>query len=140
MLRSTKSKPPHDETQMRGEIATAPCGKGSSAGWSGLSIHPSTSSGSRKQESSAAEQRRKSNNGLWEIARGVEVPKKVESRKRRGYPYEELEVGESFWVPAGPVKSARDRFRLKNKIHGKRFISRTATENGEVGIRVWRVE
>jgi hypothetical protein len=93
-----------------------------------------------KKEQPVVEQRRKSGNGHWEIARNIAVPETLIRREPRGYPYHDLEVGESFLVQASATKSARDKFRLKNKIQGKRFVSRTVIEDGVVGVRVWRVE
>lgn len=47
------------------------------------------------------------------------------------YPYAEMEVGESFFVP-------RKKYRVINTIPGKYFCTRQVTEDGIRGTRVWR--
>lgn len=67
-----------------------------------------------------------------EIERDVAVPAQ---RQVYAYPYEEMEVGDSFCVPAG----ARQKVLNANYRAGKRlqmrFVART---EGDV-VRVWRV-
>ena len=77
--------------------------------------------------------KRMSRNGRFEIS-NVPRPKRTELTGPRFYPWNELSVGESFFIPE------KTRYRIRNDIHGKRFISRAVTENEKVGVRVWRVE
>jgi len=69
---------------------------------------------------------------------------------KRRYPFAEMKVGYSFFVaPESPetlqgldraVRAAVDRYRA-HVITGRRcFVIRTVTENGQVGVRCWRVE
>ena len=59
----------------------------------------------------------------------------------RKYPFDELTVGESFFVPglkaadlSGSIGAAKRRCPERN------FSSRTVTENGVTGARVWRIQ
>jgi hypothetical protein len=80
---------------------------------------------------------------MIEIESGIPIPAKKGSRlKRRGtYPFVELEVGQSFFVPDKPGKTNRQQLMAINsaghhitKKTGHRFICRTV----EGGIRIWR--
>lgn len=66
-----------------------------------------------------------------ELERGIEMPK---MRQVYAYPYEEMDVGDSFVVPV----SARKKLLNANYRASKRLgCSFTAKTEGEV-IRVWR--
>lgn len=61
------------------------------------------------------------------------------------YPFEHLNVGESFFVPTDnnykrirSIRCSCSRYMKRNKT--KHFITRTRIKNGSVGIRVWRVK
>jgi len=66
---------------------------------------------------------------------------------RSKYPFQEMEVGDSFFVPledetlakrrAQSVRAQAGRF---GKINGVKFSIRTLDEDGQVGVRCWRVE
>lgn len=59
----------------------------------------------------------------------------------RKYPFDELAVGESFFVPgkkANDLYSSADCAKLR--CPGRKFSRRTVTENGVTGVRVWRVQ
>jgi hypothetical protein len=68
----------------------------------------------------------------YEITKAVPIP---EPMKRLNYPYEQLQVGESFWVPDVNVQHMCNANRRKSKSLGRTFVARK--ENN--GIRVWRV-
>ena len=67
-----------------------------------------------------------------QIEKGVPVPK---ARTPMKYPFEKMEVGDSFFVPKsqGNVSSAAVYWQKRHK--GRRFVTRA--ENG--GARCWRV-
>ena len=54
---------------------------------------------------------------------------------RPAYPFRDLSVGESFFVLGG--KSLNVGYWHKQT--GYRYTTRSVTENGRTGIRVWRV-
>jgi len=69
------------------------------------------------------------------------IPKLSGRGAPRKYPFDELAVGESFFVPGkkstdlgGSIGGARHR------LPGRKFRTRTVTENGVDGVRVWRVQ
>lgn len=71
------------------------------------------------------------------IDKGIAIP---ESRKgHRLSKYVDMEVGDSFFV-AKPQHLAGSGARMYAKKTGRKFASRTVTENGITGTRVWRVE
>ncbi len=56
---------------------------------------------------------------------------------RSTYPFEEMEIGDSFFVPGREnCERVRAMASYKNKSHMKKFIIRTFSD----GIRVWRIE
>jgi hypothetical protein len=66
---------------------------------------------------------------------------------RSKYPFAEMDLGDSFFVPledetvanrrAQSVRAQAGRF---GKLNGVKFSIRTLDEDGQVGVRCWRVE
>jgi hypothetical protein len=79
---------------------------------------------------------------MIEIENDIPIPPKTPKAGRKGaYPFAELEVGQSFFVPAPPGKTNRQlqmaisgSAQHITKKTGHRFTSRTV----DGGIRVWR--
>lgn len=67
------------------------------------------------------------------IDRGIPLP---EVRKFNNYPYKEMKVGESFFVPAISVKLMCNNNIRMNKSTGMKFTARKEKD----GVRVWRIE
>jgi hypothetical protein len=65
-----------------------------------------------------------------EVEREVPLPK-----LRHKYPYEQMEVGESFFVPGMSLQVLCNSNYWAGKKYGRKFIARC--EKG--GIRVWRL-
>lgn len=82
---------------------------------------------------------RKSDNGRYEISANIPMPAPA-GRARRGYPWEELAVGESFFMPVGKKASTSSVTRANKLLAPRVFYSRRWTEHGVDGIRVWRVK
>jgi len=70
---------------------------------------------------------------MYEIQKDVPLPTK---RVKHDYPYEQLEVGESFVVSGVGMNSLCNLNRVKGRKYGRKFVCR---KDGE-GIRIWRVE
>lgn len=75
------------------------------------------------------------------IDKNVPIPKQIRSGtpSNAKYPWREMDVGDSIFMklPEAENMSAAARFfAYSNKEYG--FTSRTVTENGVKGIRVWR--
>lgn len=70
----------------------------------------------------------------YPIEKGIQGPI---IRVRRFYPYNEMEVGDSFFVPGAKIShvTACSTYHARHN-PGKRFTARTM----EGGVRVWRVE
>ena len=70
---------------------------------------------------------------MYEITKDVPPPK---PHKRYNYPYEQMQVGESFWVTGVRVADLCNANRRQSKRLGRVFVCR---KEGD-GIRVWRTE
>lgn len=82
--------------------------------------------------------------GMAEIEKGIPVPAPHCGRPRK-YPWRDIEVGESFFIPCD--KESRNRVQCsmlgmcrRSRANGKRFTTRSVVEQGKSGIRVWRIE
>ena len=66
---------------------------------------------------------------------GIPLPKRPGGGRIAKYPWDRLEVGQSFFVPT-PPKYLASMASAAGKKRGRRFSSRTV----DGGVRVWRVE
>lgn len=75
-----------------------------------------------------------------EIKIETDVPIPTYAKVR--YPFKEMKVGESFYVPASDAGSINGSLGYANKNkQGWEYTSRTIKENGvKVGVRVWRTK
>lgn len=71
-------------------------------------------------------------NGQFKIEKGVEFPQ-GEFGRRLKYPFDKLEVGESFVAAEPHMGSAAREYGMR---HNKKFAIRKVSE----GYRCWRVE
>ena len=67
------------------------------------------------------------------IEKNIPIPS---DRKRNSYPYKQMDVGESFFVPDIRIQVVCNNNYRANKITGMKF---TARREGN-GVRVWRIE
>jgi len=70
------------------------------------------------------------------IEKGVPVPKQVGAGRKNKYPFDALEVGDSFFVKDTKVKAISKT--CSN--HGKRLSRKFASRTVDGGVRVWRTE
>lgn len=76
---------------------------------------------------------------MFNITKNVPLPKRKHGSGRRSiYPFKDMDVNDSFFVPNKKVFTS-NRFYEKNNPKTK-FSIRRVTENGVKGIRVWRVK
>ena len=68
---------------------------------------------------------------MYEITKEVPLP---EPKVRHNYPYEAMQVGESFWVAGISLQALCNSNRRWSKRLERRFICRREGE----GVRVWR--
>ena len=81
---------------------------------------------------------------MYQIEKDVPIPERHTGRGNRQFPFPEMQVGDSFFVPLdGRIPS-----NVQQSIAGagrqnrtmSRFTSRQVTENGVQGVRCWRFE
>ena len=77
---------------------------------------------------------------MFAIQDNVPLPKLRAYRSR--YPFSEMRVGQSFFIPGVRVQRVSHAavYWAKRLGDGYRFVSRTVTEDGQEGVRCWRVE
>jgi hypothetical protein len=69
---------------------------------------------------------------------GVPMPGKMAGRKpERIYPWIEMHIGDSFFVPLKQSTVARAAYNAGIR-YALKFSTRAVTENGIAGTRVWR--
>ena len=69
----------------------------------------------------------------YKIDKGIPLP-------NGRYPFADLDVGESFFVPNANANSVSSTASRLGKALGAAFVCRRVKENGVPGMRVWRVE
>jgi hypothetical protein len=55
------------------------------------------------------------------------------------YPWQQMDVGDSFFAPCEKRGAVQSALSYAGKRNGFKFATRTVTENGVTGVRVWRV-
>ena len=70
------------------------------------------------------------------IEKGIPVPKQVGAGRKNKYPFDAMEVGDSFFVKDGTVKT----LSRSCGIYGKRLERKFASRTVDGGVRVWRTE
>lgn len=74
---------------------------------------------------------------MYEIEKGIPLPTNTRNSK---YPYKDMQVGDSFLIPAHPedvpqwLKSIRNSMFAAGKRHGIKLTAAAA----DGGVRVWR--
>ena len=71
----------------------------------------------------------------FKIEKNVPLP-----RSRSKYPWTEMEVGDSFFVPGRDGDAVIGCFGKQAKDWGWKFSARTRHEQGIFGVRVWRIK
>jgi hypothetical protein len=72
----------------------------------------------------------------FHIEKGIPVPKQVGAGRKNKYPFDAMEVGDSFFIKDGKVKTLSRSCGTYGKRLERKFTSRTV----EGGARVWRTE
>ena len=77
------------------------------------------------------------------IDKGMPMPARTSDKKK--WPWAEMAVGDSFFAAGYSLvqnQMGNPRFSVTNgrlKVPGSKWITRTVTENGIKGVRVWRI-
>ena len=72
----------------------------------------------------------------FHIEKGIPVPKMTGAGRKNKYPFDAMEVGDSFFIKDGKVKTLSRSCGTYGKRLERKFTSRTV----DGGARVWRVE
>lgn len=75
------------------------------------------------------------------IETGITIPAKNTRRKnlsRSKYPFADLKVGQSFFIPGERKKINPYTYTVRLK--PRKFTTRSATHDGVSGIRIWRIK
>lgn len=83
-------------------------------------------------------------NGEITIEKNIPIPptqNKIKGHREKIYPYKELNVGDSFFVPyANRLAALSGAIYSYTRKHGIKLCTRKVTENGIWGLRVWRIK
>lgn len=79
----------------------------------------------------------------YEVTSGITIPKKEGVGTKAKYPFKEMDVGDSFFIPAEDYKNKNPNYMYSNlhysaKFQGIKIAVRTLKDKS--GMRVWRVK
>lgn len=74
------------------------------------------------------------------IDKGVPLPEPSKRGPKHVYPWEKLQVGDSFFVPGKKTNTFGGQLTRFKKSAGIKCVIRTVTENNVKGVRIWRIE
>ena len=74
---------------------------------------------------------------MLKIDKNVPMPMKYAGGAPTKYPFRAMDVGDSTFVTGGKPSHFGGCF---TKLSPKKFATRTVTEKGVVGVRIWRIE
>lgn len=82
---------------------------------------------------------------MFKVEKNVAIPPQVAGRGCSKYPFREMKVGDSFFVPSESqemsAKITSTLHGVASNIFGKGGITtRRVEEKGQLGVRVWRVK
>lgn len=78
---------------------------------------------------------------MYEIEKGIKIPVRKSSRPAK-YPWRQMELGDSFFVPSGNPSKMITRLNPSSQTQkaGLKFTRRIVEENGVKGVRIWRIK
>lgn len=79
----------------------------------------------------------KENPTMFQIEKGIEIPAATRNTVAPKYPFKQMEIGDSFFVPCAEADSKKTRNSISSSARsaGVKHVTRVA----EGGLRVWRV-
>jgi len=72
-----------------------------------------------------------------EIEKGIPIPVQSVGGRYAKYPWDTMEVGDSFFVP-GITTVRFSMTSLTKRLKPKKFTARTMVKDSQNGVRVWR--
>ena len=77
----------------------------------------------------------------YELEDGIVLPKAARGNRSSRYPWKEMLIDQSFFVPRTSSKNIYPNINYANKSYAPRkYTGRAAEKDGIRGVRVWRVE
>lgn len=76
---------------------------------------------------------------MFKIDTDHPLPDTRKKRKHGKYPFADMVPGDSFFVPGTAAKNVGASASGWGYRRGQKFTTRTVTEDGVPGVRVWRV-
>jgi hypothetical protein len=73
------------------------------------------------------------------IDKGIPIAPNTSGR-RAIYPWAEMQIGDSFFVPGKTTRQFAGHFSRAKARYSMNFVVRVVTENEVTGVRVWRTE
>jgi hypothetical protein len=75
---------------------------------------------------------------FYVLDRSVPIPMNA-GRGNKKYPWADMQIGDSFFVPAGILNTLRTRAAEAGRKHNMKFVARSWEHDGGVeGVRIWR--
>lgn len=75
---------------------------------------------------------------MYQIESGIAIPKKLTGLGVSKYPFDAMEVGDSFFCPGKTSDQLAGSAHSHGKRTGRKYTVRKAEENATQGARVWR--
>lgn len=75
---------------------------------------------------------------MFKVERKIPTPEPAGRNPK--YPWREMKVGDSFFVPGALVRTIHPAAHAASKRTGFKFTCRTISEAQGSGVRVWRIE
>jgi hypothetical protein len=72
----------------------------------------------------------------YRIDKNIPLPENIKSSV---YPWEEMEVGDSFFVPGGKISTISVAANYRGKTTGEKYVCRYVSNGTDSGVRVWRL-
>ena len=76
----------------------------------------------------------------FQVQKGIEIPERGPLSRSCIYPWNKMEIGDSFFLPNYKISQVSSGACAAGKRYGKMYITRTLIENDIKGVRVWRVK
>lgn len=76
---------------------------------------------------------------MYKIEKGIPIPEGCGRWGNAKYPWERMEVGDSFFVPGRAAADMSGARQNAAKRFGRAYGTKNETKDGVRGVRVWRV-
>jgi len=76
----------------------------------------------------------------FDITKGLRIPPADNSKWGKKYPFDQLEIGDSFWIPRKAASEMSGSIRYWKKRLGHSYTTRKEVRADVPGVRIWRKE